>query len=206
MSRRSWSPARSCRRWPVEGTTGYDAMREVNGVFVDPAAAPYLTDLYRRLTGDERSIADHVEAGKRMVDDELLPAEVRRMARLVPEVPGAARRIAEAAVAFDVYRSYLPAEAEHLDAALAAGRAAPARLARDPRRAEPAAARPDRRLARRMQQLSGATMAKGVEDTAYYRYARFVALNEVGGDPASWHPAGGVPRLQAGARSGQPRR
>ena len=34
-----------------------------------------------------------------------------------------------------------------------------------------------------MQQLSGATMAKGTEDTAYYRYARFIALNEVGGDP-----------------------
>ena len=34
-----------------------------------------------------------------------------------------------------------------------------------------------------MQQLSGATMAKGTEDTAFYRYARFVALNEVGGDP-----------------------
>ena len=41
----------------------------------------------------------------------------------------------------------------------------------------------DDELARRMQQLSGATMAKGTEDTAFYRYARFVALNEVGADP-----------------------
>jgi (1->4)-alpha-D-glucan 1-alpha-D-glucosylmutase len=67
-------PGEELPPWPVEGTTGYDAMREVNGVFVDHAAAPYLTDLYRRLTGDERSIADHVEAGKRMVDETLLPA------------------------------------------------------------------------------------------------------------------------------------
>ena len=37
-----------------------------------------------------------------------------------------------------------------------------------------------------MQQLSGATMAKGVEDTAYYRYSRFIALNEVGGDPGQF--------------------
>ena len=37
-----------------------------------------------------------------------------------------------------------------------------------------------------MQQLSGATMAKGVEDTAFYRYARFIALNEVGGDPGQF--------------------
>ncbi len=39
-------------------------------------------------------------------------------------------------------------------------------------------------VARRFQQLSGAVMAKGVEDTAYYRYSRFLAANEVGGDPA----------------------
>ena len=39
------------------------------------------------------------------------------------------------------------------------------------------------RLAMRMQQVSGPVMAKGVEDTAFYRYNRFVALNEVGGAP-----------------------
>ncbi|MBA2528737.1 MAG: malto-oligosyltrehalose synthase, partial [Euzebyales bacterium] len=35
----------------------------------------------------------------------------------------------------------------------------------------------------RFQQLSSAVMAKGVEDTAFYRYRRLLALNEVGGDP-----------------------
>lgn len=39
------------------------------------------------------------------------------------------------------------------------------------------------RLAMRMQQYSGPVMAKGLEDTAFYRYNRFVALNEVGGHP-----------------------
>src|SRR5699024_680313 len=42
---------------------------------------------------------------------------------------------------------------------------------------------PDSPLAVRFQQTSGAVMAKGVEDTAYYRWTRFLALNEVGGDP-----------------------
>ena len=51
-----------------------------------------------------------------------------------------------------------------------------------------------------MQQLSGATMAKGVEDTAYYRYARFVALNEVGGDPAEF----GIPVADFHAAAGRP--
>jgi (1->4)-alpha-D-glucan 1-alpha-D-glucosylmutase len=36
------------------------------------------------------------------------------------------------------------------------------------------------------QQYTGAIMAKSVEDTAYYVYNRFVALNEVGGDPAAF--------------------
>ncbi len=39
------------------------------------------------------------------------------------------------------------------------------------------------RCAMRFQQYSGPVMAKGVEDTAFYRYNRFIALNEVGGDP-----------------------
>ena len=41
-------------------------------------------------------------------------------------------------------------------------------------------------------------MAKGVEDTAYYRWTRFVALNEVGGDPARFGlAADGLPRRAA---------
>ena len=39
------------------------------------------------------------------------------------------------------------------------------------------------RLAMKLQQYSGPVMAKGLEDTAFYRYNRFVALNEVGGEP-----------------------
>src|SRR6201996_7278625 len=39
------------------------------------------------------------------------------------------------------------------------------------------------RFAMKVQQFSGPVMAKGVEDTAFYRYNRFVALNEVGGAP-----------------------
>lgn len=191
--------------WPVEGTTGYDAMREVNGVFVDHAAEPYFTELYKRLTGDERSITDHVEAGKRMVDAELLPAEVSRMARLVPEVAGAAPAIAEAAVAFDVYRSYLPAGAERLDAALALAAQRRPALAATLNALGPRLHDPDDELARRMQQLSGATMAKGVEDTAYYRYTRFVALNEVGANPDEFGiPLAGFHALQVERQAGQP--
>ena len=191
--------------WPVAGTTGYDAMREVNGLFVDPHQAGEFTELYQRLTGDQRSFAEHVEQGKRMVVTSLLPAEVRRMAALAPEVTDAGAALGEVAVAFEVYRSYLPDGVGHLDRALAtAGKRRPdlaaALAALSPRLHDP-----DDELARRLQQLSGATTAKGVEDTAYYRYARFVALNEVGGDPDQFGiPLAEFHALQARRQVNQP--
>ncbi len=170
--------------WPVAGTTGYDAMREVNGIFVDGAAESAFTALYQRLTGDEQTIADHIVTGKHLVVDELLVAERRRMARLVPEIPDAAEAIGEIATAFEVYRSYLPDGAEHLDHALALAAERRPDLADTLTALSPRLHDGDDELARRLQQLSGATMAKGVEDTAFYRYSRFVALNEVGSDPS----------------------
>ncbi len=170
--------------WPVQGTTGYDAMREVNGVFIDPGHEAELTALYQRLTGDRLTIAEHIERGKRMVVTELLVAELRRMAALVPEVADAHAALAEIAVAFAVYRSYLPAGTEHLDRAMALATERNPELAAAIEALGPRLHDEHDELARRLQQLSGATLAKGIEDTAYYRYARFAALNEVGGDPA----------------------
>ena len=168
--------------WPVAGTTGYDAMREVNGVFVDPAGEAEATERYRRLTGDELTSAEHVEQGKRMIVDRLLVAEVERIAALAPDVTDATAAVAEVAVAFAVYRSYLPDGVADLDRALVLAEQrrpelAPAFAALSPRLHDASD-----ELARRFQQLSGATMAKGTEDTAFYRYARFIALNEVGAD------------------------
>ena len=114
------------KTWPVAGTTGYDAMREVNGVFIDHDHEPEFTAVYERLTGDHGTISDHIEAGKRLAVNTLLPAEVRRMAALAPEIPDAGPALAEVAVAFEVYRSYLPEGVADLDHALAtAGRRAP---------------------------------------------------------------------------------
>ena len=176
-------PGEQLPDWPVAGTTGYDAMREVDGVFVDPEAEPVFTELYIRLTGDQLTSAEHVEQGKQMVVSELLPAEVSRIAALAPDVPEAAGAVGELAVAFAVYRSYLPAGVADLDRALQLAERRRPDLVDALRTLAPRLHDADDELARRMQQLSGATMAKGVEDTAFYRYARFIALNEVGGDP-----------------------
>lgn len=172
--------------WPVDGTTGYDALAAACGLFVDPDAEADFTALDGRVTGRHTSWEDLTHDTKLAAATRLLAAELNRLAALVPELPAEQVRaaLAELAACFPVYRGYPPEGARHLAAARAeAGRRRPdltsvldavtARL-RDP----------DHELAARFPQLSGAVMAKGVEDTAYYRWSRFVALNEVGGSPA----------------------
>ena len=48
------------------------------------------------------------------------------------------------------------------------------------------------RFAMKLQQYSGPVMAKGLEDTTFYRYNRHVALNEVGGEPDRFGIAAGA--------------
>jgi (1->4)-alpha-D-glucan 1-alpha-D-glucosylmutase len=97
-----------------------------------------------------------------------------------------AQALTELAVAFGVYRSYHPIGAEQLDAAaeLAASRRPELREAIT--NLLPLLADPGTEISIRFEQATGAIMAKGVEDTAYYRYNRAVGLNEVGGDPGSF--------------------
>ena len=174
--------------WPVAGTTGYDALTEVNQLLVDPAAADAVDAAYRSVTGDERSFTEHVEAGKRMIATGILRAEVLRLASLVPDGlathDDAVAALTELVVAFPVYRSYAPNGLEHLREAVdtVAGRAP--EVVDTVHALVPLLSDPEQEIARRFQQVTGAVMAKGVEDTAYYRYARLVSANEVGGDPA----------------------
>jgi (1->4)-alpha-D-glucan 1-alpha-D-glucosylmutase len=171
-------PGEELPDWPVAGTSGYDAMAEVDAVLVDPAGAEGFTALDERLTGVRTDWHDLVHDCKLDVATGMLFAEVRRLAALQP---GTEDALAELLACFPVYRSYLPDGVEHLDRALAEARSRRPDLdfdALDARLHDPADP-----LAVRFQQTSGAVMAKGVEDTAYYRWTRFLALNEVGGDP-----------------------
>ena len=173
------------RCWPVAGTTGYDALAEVDGVLVDPTGEAALTALDTELTGVRTDWAQLVHDCKLDVATGMLGTELRRLAALIPAVDTAAEALAELLACFPVYRSYLPFDGhQYLTAALDDARrrrpdldAALADLA-------PRLRDPEDELAIRFQQVSGAVTAKGVEDTAYYRWTRFVALNEVGGNPA----------------------
>jgi (1->4)-alpha-D-glucan 1-alpha-D-glucosylmutase len=182
--------------WPVDGATGYEALRELCGVFVDPTGAGPLTALYAEMAEVPHATAGDVAvvetACRRLVAGGMLRAEVRRIARLTSRLPALAQVagersesvVAELLCSFPVYRSYLPEGRATAECAVAAARQSRPDLATvlDVIATE-LFADPDGELATRVQQTSGMIMAKGVEDTAFYRFNRFVALNEVGGAP-----------------------
>ena len=157
--------------WPVDGTTGYDALREICGLFVDPAGEPPVS----------RALHDVETECRRLITRTSLVAEMRRIAALANVAPEA---IAELMVAFPVYRSYLPEGLDHWAAAVATAKQANPHLAADLDVVDHAVRKDPRgELATRVQQTSGMVVAKGVEDTAFYRWTRFAALNVVGGAP-----------------------
>ena len=173
--------------WPVDGTTGYDALRLVCGQFVQASGEPALTSFAEEECGPQ-DLREMEYDAKRWVAEHILRAEVRRIARLVARAEDegeAEAAVIELLASFPVYRSYLadgePAALE--EAATAAARRQPHLAAAIGDLARRMTSEPGGELAARVQQTAAMVMAKGVEDTVFYRYNRFVALNEVGGDP-----------------------
>lgn len=117
-----------------------------------------------------------------------LPDEVRDRVG-----PDAARdALAELLAAFAVYRAYLPAGREHIDQAVATARGRRPDLAESIAALAPLLAETGSELSQRFMQTTGPVMAKGVEDSGFYRYTRLTSLTEVGADPSqfSLDPAG----------------
>ncbi len=172
--------------WATAGTTGYDALADVDRVLVDPAGQPALDALESRLQGDTVAWHDLVYRNKRAVADGILRSEVLRIARLVPsdeDTDTTADAVAELLAWFPVYRSYLPLGSEHLQAAAERATVHRPELGAEIDRLLPLLGDPGHPAAVRFQQTSGMVMAKGVEDRAYYRFGRLTSLNEVGADP-----------------------
>lgn len=173
--------------WPVDGTTGYEAVREVQGVFLDPRGEALVDAVAAEHTGVRTSLSATEHTARRLVTDEILVAEVARIAGSVPTTddPEKVRdAVAELLCSFPVYRSYLPEGRADLDRAVDTAATARPELAGIVRAIHAAMiAEPDGLLAQRVEQTSGMVTAKGVEDTTFYRWNRFVALNEVGGAP-----------------------
>ncbi|HYX83099.1 MAG TPA: malto-oligosyltrehalose synthase, partial [Gemmatimonadales bacterium] len=196
--------------WPVAGTTGYEFLNLVGGLFINPAAEAAFTQFYATFAGVSDSYADVAYEKKLLVLREGLGSDVNRLAELLLRICERHRRhrdytrhlltegLRELLACLPRYRTYVspdrnelqPDDRKTIEIALA----------------EAKRRRPDLdgelfgflgtmltlgvrgeledAFVKRFQQLSTAVMAKGVEDTAFYCYNRFIALNEVGGDPA----------------------
>jgi (1->4)-alpha-D-glucan 1-alpha-D-glucosylmutase len=168
-------PGEELRDWPVEGTTGYEFANDVTALFVDCLGEGPLTELYAELTGERRRFDEVAHEAKLEQARTTFQPELDRLRRLhdAPELE-------EAAAALPVYRTYV----EPWSGSVApADRAALAAVPESVRRVLLLEERGHDEFVTRFQQTTGAVMAKGVEDTAFYRYLRLVALNEVGGNP-----------------------
>lgn len=196
--------------WEVDGTTGYDFLQRVGGLFIDDAGEKAISDFYTDFTGQSEPYGLLVREKKRRILEWGFDGDIRRMVELLKTISLQApfrldfpRRvlrelIVELLAGFPVYRTYVrpgqaPGEADagYIAEALAATRRREPpfedellemmeKLLRGEVDDSPLAA--DFLL--RFQQLTGPVMAKGVEDTTFYCYDRLLALNDVGCDPA----------------------
>jgi (1->4)-alpha-D-glucan 1-alpha-D-glucosylmutase len=191
--------------WPCAGTTGYDTLAAVGGLFLDRAGAQPLTDAYLSVTGGPATFADAAQVAKRETAEHTLTAEVSRLVRLLtrlsaPDLAGAGGEdlravVVELLTGFGVYRAYVvPGEPPSHGSVAAVDAAAGAARRKLPRRLHSllgtvrdlvlgAGGERAAELVIAFQQTCGPVMAKGVEDTAFYRWSRLIALNEVGGEP-----------------------
>jgi (1->4)-alpha-D-glucan 1-alpha-D-glucosylmutase len=172
------------RDWPVDGTTGYEFLNDSTALFVNPEAEGAFTELYAELTGETRPFAEVAAEAKLEQARGTFETEVERLeAGLGDAAPSV--DVARALASFRVYRTYVDpdsGEVDELDREAVAEAGIPRALA-DILLLE---RRGDDAFVIRFQQTTPPVVAKGVEDTAFYRYHRLVALNEVGGNPGRW--------------------
>src|SRR5690606_21172280 len=180
--------------WPIDGTTGYDFLNELDGLFVRPESKTALLELYAELTGEPTDYVEVVRDKKHLVLRDLLGSDLNRLTQDLLEVCEENRRFRdysrhEGPEALQEAPACFPVPPTYVDPDRAVTSEEDARVIR---RAIQAAkdARPDldaelldflervltldvrgareRELVARFQQTSGPVMAKGVEDTVFY--------------------------------------
>ena len=194
--------------WPVQGTTGYDFLNAVNGLFVNEKSDGPMERLYRAFTGLAGSAGQLLREKKRLVLNTLFRGELERLCRLTKRIAAESFRgrdlmgsrlrqaLAEVLIAFPVYRTYVDggvireADPCYIGQALAEARSTSPGLVVE---IDFIAAlfdagggvgdEPARAWRGLFQQLSSPLTAKGFEDTFLYGYNRLLSLNEVGGVP-----------------------
>lgn len=209
-------------QWCVYGTTGYDFLNLLNGIFIDRESKKAFQDIYAQFADVPQRLNDMVYTCKKLIMYVSMSSEIHALSLLLDRISeqhrwsqdltlGSLRyALREVIACFSVYRSYFRdaqdgASQESQKHILAAIREAKRRnrptnetifdfirsvlLFEDPEGLSAAQKKERRIFAMRFQQLTGTIMAKGVEDTFFFRSYALASLNEVG---AQWG-AFGVP-------------
>jgi (1->4)-alpha-D-glucan 1-alpha-D-glucosylmutase len=202
--------------WPVSGTTGYDFLNMVGGLFIEPAGARAIERVYLRLREESGSFDDLLYRAKKLILRTAMSSELYVLATRLDRISEQHRwsrdftqstlhlALSETIACFPVYRTYVQADTTEVSAGdrqhvVRAIRDAKRRnratsesvfdfiadllLLRDPEGISDADRAERREFVLRLQQLTGPVMAKGLEDTVFYRYHPLASLNEVGGRP-----------------------
>ncbi|MBE9125793.1 malto-oligosyltrehalose synthase [Coleofasciculus sp. LEGE 07081] len=202
--------------WPVQGTTGYDFLNQVNGIFCQQATQEKFNSVYHRFIGNSTPYETLVDDKKRLIIGKHLTGDIDNLANLLKHLSGLYRyasdftiyalkgALVEIMAVFPVYRTYISAEGSSK-----ADRECIQQVITKARENTPVflnelnfiekfllqefdesltqeEKEQQRYFAMRLQQFTGPLMAKGVEDTVLYIYNRLVSLNEVGSNPGEF--------------------
>jgi len=203
-------------KWPVDGTTGYEFINYLNGLFVNHSNARLFTSIYQRFTKINRMSKEIALEKKRLIIRARMAGEVERLAYLIESISSKDRygiditmlalkaALEEILVYFPVYRTYInrndysEQDRNYINHVLQKVLKDNPRFSNEIKyigsilkmefREHISEAQRESGLdfIMKFQQLTGPLMAKGFEDTALYIYNRFISLNEVGGDPGAF--------------------
>jgi (1->4)-alpha-D-glucan 1-alpha-D-glucosylmutase len=202
--------------WPVQGTSGYDFLNYVNGIFCKTESEKQFSDIYRIFSNSETSYEQLFIEKKQLIVEKNLAGDVDNLAQILKRIAGQSRlgidftmnglkrTLSEVLCLFPVYRTYVNGEGISEDDRIYIKEAIEEARGRVPLLLnelnyiekllllewEESLTQEQKALrlhfVMRFQQLSGPLMAKGIEDTLFYLYNRYLALNEVGGNPGKF--------------------
>lgn len=202
--------------WPVQGTTGYDFLNQVNGLFCHKKRQKELTRLYNDFTGEELVFSRLLYEKKKLIIERQLTGDLDNLAHLLKRITNKYRHgrditlnglrngMVELLAYFPVYRTYISSwEVGEEDRRIIEETVQKARSWKPAYGSEikliekfllldffEELTEEERRecidFVMKFQRLTGPLMAKGFEDTCLYIFNRLISLNEVGGDPASF--------------------
>ncbi|HEX9367874.1 MAG TPA: malto-oligosyltrehalose synthase, partial [Vicinamibacterales bacterium] len=105
--------------WAAHGTTGYNFLNQVNGLFVDPAHARRMRRVYAKLTGRSPTFDEELYEAKRLIMDTAMASELTVLAHMLDRIGESSRRsrdftlnslrdmLVEVVACFPIYRTYV---------------------------------------------------------------------------------------------------